>query len=137
MSEPRREAGPEAGPPSGWIDPSRTARVPAESHRALAAARRRLKLRAVLDAAWLGALVAGMPFLFAQTLDALVATLAAGGGAIVIYMGRRNQDLERYAEDARTRNARFRSRGISLSDWHAGASVPPWEERAHPSTASS
>lgn len=133
MSELR----PEARPESGWAHHPDRGTSPEESLAALAAARRRLKLRAVLDALWLGALVAGLPFLFAHTLDALVATLAAGGGAIVFYMGRRSEDLERYAEDARARNARFRSRGISLSDWHGGQSLPPWEERAHQSTAPS
>lgn len=118
---PEAVAGPATAPP---------ATAPQSPAATLGAARRRLRLRAIVDGALLALAVAAVPFLFASTLDALVATLGAGGGAVVLYMARRGNDLERFAREVRARNAGLAERGIPLSAWHAGAPLPPWEERS-------
>lgn len=123
------EPGPEGEPGAVASMDARSSEARSSAH-ALDAARRRLKLRALADAALLGAGVAAVPFLFSSTLDALVATLGAVGGAVVIYMARRGNDLERYAEEARARNERLSERGIPLSAWHEGAPLPSWEDRS-------
>lgn len=92
-------------------------------------ARLTIRRRAAADAAALLALVAIAPLLADSMVDRLLVAVAAFGAAIVVYVARRGQDLERFARDARAREADIRSMGIPLSAWHGGAPLEPWDLR--------
>ncbi len=102
--------------------------IPAPARR-LAGARRRLRQRALLDGLLLAAGVAGTTLLFSDLADRLLAGIAAAGGAVVIFLARRDQDLARAAEAARAASRTMDSLGIPLADWHAGRPLAPWAAR--------
>lgn len=100
--------------------------------RALARSRRRLRQRALADALMLTAGVAAAPLLFTELPDRLLAGIAAAGAALVVFLARRDQDLAAAAEAARAARHAMDGRGISLSEWHAGAELPAWAARPRP-----
>lgn len=97
--------------------------------RLLREARRRLRQRALVDGLLLGAGVAATTLLFSDLADRLLAGIAATGGALVIFLARRDQDLTRAAEAARAARSAMEGLGIPLTDWHAGRPLPAWSER--------
>jgi hypothetical protein len=114
------------------------AAAPTHALSGAALARRRIRRRALGDAALLGLAVAAAPLLGDGPMQALLATVAAGGAAIIVYVARRSRDFEAFSRTARAREAQFRARGIPLAAWHGGEPLEAWTARApHASEARS
>jgi predicted MFS family arabinose efflux permease len=98
----------------------------------LAASRRRLRRRAFADAVLLLAAVIVLPLLFEDAEHAILAGIATAGAALVIFLARRDQDMNEAAQAAAAARHALDGRGISLADWHGGMALDPWSERNRP-----
>lgn len=90
---------------------------------------RRARLRARLDIVLVGAATAGAAFAGSNPHEALMAASAVLSLGILFYVFRRDRDVSALAGQDRWRDEAVEGRGLSLTDWQAGAELPPWESR--------
>ena len=90
---------------------------------------RRVRLRARLDAAAVAVATAGAAALGDTAEMAMMAALAALSLGILAYVIRRDRDFSRFAAHERWRERALDGKGVSLSDWKAGATPQPWPRR--------
>lgn len=88
----------------------------------------RIRLRAGLDAALICG-TAALVALLAPSEGRLAAAMGALGIGILLFVLRRSSDFDELARRARRRERELEGRGLSLSEWHAGASLEPWQTR--------
>lgn len=88
----------------------------------------RIRLRAGLDAVLICGAAAFIALL-APAEGRLAAAMGALGVGILLFVLRRSADFDELARRARRREQKLEGRGISLSEWHSGASLEPWEKR--------
>lgn len=100
-----------------------------EGAQRLAALRRRLRRRAIIDALVALLLLPSVMLLSADPHTQLRFLIVAAGFAILAFMIRRSHDLAMFRADLRLRQASLAGRGISIAEWHAGKPLPPWDQR--------
>ena len=113
-------------PAADAMPPSRSPGLPSRRPTPL---RRRLQLRAAIDALFALLLVAGSLLLSQDPHTQLRMAILAAAFGLLAFMIRRSRDLASIRADHRARDAVFAGRGISIAQWHAGQPLAPWRER--------
>jgi hypothetical protein len=89
----------------------------------------RLKLLAALDLILVAALVVAALALVPDPYEALLLSLALGSGGLIWFVGRRERDMARHARHGALRPDALAGRGVTLAEWHNGATLPAWKDR--------